>query len=59
MSAGEEHVDIEDARERLEELVDKVMATGEKVFIDRGGVPVAVIVPYRWYERAVHGPRHH
>jgi prevent-host-death family protein len=53
----DQHVDIEDAQERLVELVEHVVATGEKIFIDRDGIPVAVIIPYQWYEKAVHGLR--
>ncbi len=43
---------IEEARNQLGDLIERVRVAGEHIAISRYGKPSAVIVPADWYEQA-------
>lgn len=46
---------VQQARERLRELIDAALEQGEHAVITRSGRPVVALVPYRWYIQQIEG----
>ena len=48
-----DEIGIEQARNRLGEIVDRVRFTGQPTLLKRQRLPAAVVVPVDWYEAAI------
>jgi prevent-host-death family protein len=47
------HVQSDEARRRLREILNAVEHDGEHVTVQRYGTPAVVIVPVEWHKKAV------